>query len=73
MTTLTPEDRLRTVERHAYDIQAVAESYAAISAFAHMTNNPALGFLIGLLAERLRDETDAILSAAAMRGRGVRP
>ncbi len=59
-----PEDRLRAVERHAYTIQALAELAEAVSTLAHLTNRADLGFLFGFLAERLRQETDALLIAA---------
>lgn len=65
MTIPTPQDRLQAVEAHAYTLQAIAESYRAIAAMAYQTNNESLSFLIGLLADRLQDEVERILTAAS--------
>lgn len=68
MTTPTPEDRLKTVERHTYTIHALAEVLEAMSGFAHLTDRADLGFMIGFMADRLREESEAVLTAAT-RGR----
>jgi hypothetical protein len=65
MTSPTPEDRLVTVERHAYTVNALADTLAGISQYAHLTDTPALGFLIGFIGDRLRQEAEAILQASA--------
>ena len=67
MTATTPEDRLRAVEKHIYNIQALAEAFEAISSFAHLTERQDLGFNIGFLVERMRREADAVLAAASGR------
>ena len=69
MTTKTPEDRLRTVEKHSYTVQATIEGLDAIAMLAHLTDRDDLGFLIGMAVDRLRAETDAILAAATFPGR----
>lgn len=66
--TGTPNNRLKTVERHAYTIQALAESLDAMSSFAHQNNRTDLGFLLGFLADRLHQEADAIITAATAQG-----
>lgn len=64
MNSPTPGDRLRAVERHAYDVQAVAEALDLLATHAHLTNREDIGFALVILVERLRDNADAILSAA---------
>lgn len=70
MSTPTPEDRLQTVERHCYTIQAMAEVLDGMSNFAHVTNRNDIGFMLGFMAERLRQDADIILSAATAVRRG---
>lgn len=65
MTSPTPEDRLVTVERHAYTVSALAETLAGISQYAHLVDKPEIGFLIGFIGDRLSQEADAILQASA--------
>lgn len=69
MTAGTPEDRLATVERHAYHLGAIAESLSIISTYAHLTGAHALGFIVGLLADRLDAETKAIFDCLVTRDR----
>ncbi|PWC89853.1 hypothetical protein TSH100_04255 [Azospirillum sp. TSH100] len=70
MTAKTPEDRLRTVEKHTYDIQAIAEALECASQLAHLTNQSGLGFMIGIMAKALQTEADAVLAAAATKAGG---
>lgn len=65
MTPPTLEDRLATVERHSYTINALAEVLEAVSSYAHLTDRSDLGFLIGFLGDRLREESDTVIAAAA--------
>lgn len=65
MTPLTPEDRLRTVERHCYSILGMVEVLDAMSNFAHLTDRNDLGFMVGFMAKQLRDDAEAVLKAAA--------
>lgn len=65
MSTPTPEDRLSTVERHTYTVQALGEVLTAVSTYAHLSDRSDIGFLIGFLSDRLTEEADAILKAAA--------
>lgn len=68
MTIHTPEDRLRAAEAAAYNIQAVAEALDIAVETAHRDGADALGFLLGILNERLRRDVEAILSAVARVG-----
>jgi hypothetical protein len=71
MTIPTPEDRLHAVESNAYTIQGIAEALAAISGFAHLTDRADIGFMVGFMADRLREESDTIILAATDRSRGM--
>lgn len=65
MTPKTPEDRLRAAEAATYNIQAVAEALDVAVETAHRDGADALGFLLGILNERLRHDIEAILAAVA--------
>lgn len=73
MTPETPdrlqmvEDRLSTVEKHSYTVQATIEGLDAIATLAHLTERHDLGFLIGMSADMLRRECDVILAAATIK------
>lgn len=73
MSIPTPEDRLATVESHTYTIQALGEALGAMSRYAHLVDQAELGFMIGFIADRLRQEADAVLAAAATRNGGKAP
>ncbi|MBP2310478.1 hypothetical protein GBZ48_31600 [Azospirillum melinis] len=71
MSTLTPEDRLRTVEKHVYEIQAIIEALDGVVRLAHLTSEETIGFQLGIMVDSLRKEADAILAAAATKSGGV--
>lgn len=65
ITPQTPQERLRAAEAAAYNIQAVAEALDIAVETAHRDGADALGFLLGILNERLRHDVEAILAAVA--------
>lgn len=71
MIALTPEDRLRTVEKHIYDVLATIEALSGVVQLAHESDRATIGFQLGLMVDSLKANADAILAAAATKSGGV--